>query len=236
MKELNYKKITWAEASEKYELRFKLNQNPNNYEDLTGVKCVALFEGDIHLEKLEYNEDYASFFTPDDENVLAIIVDGNLTVDTIIDLYDTVGLPGMVYVTGNLKAENILLQGMGELVVNGNIDLGYSFFAQESMGGQLVCKGQFSTQYGYIYDYQGMVDIRNLVNGKIYCLDQIEDDCGFIQTDGDWIEDKNGNKVNILTEKVEPYLQTPDGRVNDLRKFKHWILEKETIFNNIEIE
>ena len=95
----------------------------------------------------------------------AYLVIGNLTVNGFLNMCgDDVGYPIQLYVTGNLKAKNISIATLSELVVLGNIKVEDSFLAIDPAFAQIYCGGDLSiNNKAYIDEFP------LTVKGKLKC-------------------------------------------------------------------
>ena len=90
---------------------------------------------------------------------------GNLTVNGFLNMCgDDVGYPIQLYVTGNLKAKNISIATLSELIVLGNIEIENSLLALNPALAQIYCGGDLSiNNKAYIDEFP------LTVKGKLKC-------------------------------------------------------------------
>ncbi|MDH6357295.1 ankyrin repeat domain-containing protein [Parabacteroides sp. PF5-9] len=89
-----------------------IDGSENEYEDET--QEIRLHRGNLHVASVSSSESR-------DWNPYCLIVDGNLTVDGDF-CWGESGNGCFVYITGNLTARNVLLEGNPEIVVLGNLN------------------------------------------------------------------------------------------------------------------
>ncbi|MDR2920428.1 MAG: WG repeat-containing protein [Tannerella sp.] len=105
----------------------------NEYDD--EYQEIRIFKGDLHVSGIQSA-------MKRDWNLFSLIVDGNLIVDGDIDWAE--GNNGsFIYVTGNVTAQNVILEGNPQVVILGNLEaengiMGY--YGDD--GGQLYVDGE----------------------------------------------------------------------------------------------
>lgn len=166
---MDFTLLSWEEANEKYDLISKSNSR-HKYTYPSNTK-VVVFDGDAELETIEFNRK-KSTFEQFGEYVIAVIVNGNLTVSTDITLTTSEADLAFVLVKGNLKARNVLLRREGILHVDKNADIDYCIYAEDGIEGNIRIEGDFNAEYAYLDRYLaylgGKVDATVYVNDKSY--------------------------------------------------------------------
>ena len=130
----------------------------NNPDDVGPDSFFTVYEGDVELDYLGMADSYEC-------EKRAYLVIGNLTVNGFLNMCgDDVGYPIQLYVTGNLKAKNISIATLSELVVLGNIKVEDSFLAIDPAFAQIYCGGDLSiNNKAYIDEFP------LTVKGKLKC-------------------------------------------------------------------
>ena len=130
----------------------------NNPDDVGPDSLFTVYEGDVELEYLGLADSYEC-------EKRAYLVIGDLTVNGFLNMCgDDVGYPIQLYVTGNLKAKNISIATLSELVVLGNIKVEDSFLAIDPAFAQIYCGGDLSiNNKAYIDEFP------LTVKGKLKC-------------------------------------------------------------------
>ena len=116
----------------------------NNPDDVGPDSFFTVYEGDVELDYLGLADSYEC-------EKRAYLVIGDLTVNGLLNMCgDDVGYPIQLYVTGNLKAKNISIATLSELIVLGNIEVEDSLFAVDPALAQIYCGGDLSVNKAYI--------------------------------------------------------------------------------------
>ncbi|CAM3381652.1 leucine-rich repeat domain-containing protein [Stackebrandtia soli] len=129
---LNYRVISADEAEEKYAVSATATYP---YQEFANEQEIRLYEGDLVVDgdfEADPNVDWVPYNT---------IVDGNLTVNGNLEWHDQSG-GNLLFVTGSLRAHNVILQGCPDLVIQGDVtvdDTILAFYGED--GGSLVVKG-----------------------------------------------------------------------------------------------
>ena len=119
----------------------------NNPDNIGPDSFFTVYEGDVELNYLGMADSYEC-------EKRAYLVIGNLTVNGFLNMCgDDVGYPIQLYVTGNLKAKNISIAKVAEIIVLGNIEIEDSLFAIIMAGGQIYCGGDLSVNKAYIDEF-----------------------------------------------------------------------------------
>ena len=130
----------------------------NNPDDVGPDSFFTVYEGNVELDYLGMADSYEC-------EKRAYLVIGNLTINGFLNMCgDDVGYPIQLYVTGNLKAKNISIATLSELVVLGNIKVEDSFLAIDPAFAQIYCGGDLSiNNKAYIDEFP------LTVKGKLKC-------------------------------------------------------------------
>ena len=119
----------------------------NNPDDVGPDSFFTVYEGDVELDYLGMADSYEC-------EKRAYLVIGNLTVNGFLNMCgDDVGYPIQLYVTGNLKAKNISIATLSELIVLGNIEIENSLLALNPALAQIYCGGDLSVNKAYIENF-----------------------------------------------------------------------------------
>ncbi len=130
----------------------------NNPDDVGPDSFFTVYEGDVELDYLGMADSYEC-------EKRAYLVIGNLTVNGFLNMCgDDVGYPIQLYVTGNLKAKNISIATLSELIVLGNIEIENSLLALNPALAQIYCGEDLSiNNKAYIDEFP------LTVKGKLKC-------------------------------------------------------------------
>ena len=119
----------------------------NNPDNIGPDSFFTVYKGDVELDYLGMADSYEC-------EKRAYLVIGDLTVNGLLNMCgDDVGYPIQLYVTGNLKAKNISIAKVAEIIVLGNIEIEDSLFAIIMAGGQIYCGGDLSVNKAYIDEF-----------------------------------------------------------------------------------
>lgn len=130
----------------------------NNPDDIGPDSFFTVYEGDVELDYLGIADSYEC-------EKRAYLVIGNLTVNGFLNMCgDDVGYPIQLYVTDNLKAKNISIATLSELIVLGNIEIENSLLALNPALAQIYCGEDLSiNNKAYIDEFP------LTVKGKLKC-------------------------------------------------------------------
>ncbi|MCW3465888.1 hypothetical protein [Chitinophaga nivalis] len=133
------------------------------YED-PYLNTFAVYNGNTRLKDLDLSVIGPGLSQPQNRAVLVI---GDLEVEETIHMHGTdVGYPMYLYVTGNVRAKNIVISGLADVIIRGNTTLTESLFALDLSNGQLSFYGDFSAKYVYLEKFPlhiaGKADIPHL--------------------------------------------------------------------------
>ncbi|NSL85985.1 hypothetical protein ECE50_004030 [Chitinophaga sp. Mgbs1] len=122
----------------------------------------AVYQGDTKMDSLDLT--LAGYKT----DRRAILVIGDLVVKDAINLFGTdVGYPMYLYVTGNLKAENLLISQLADVIVKGDITVKSTLLNIDVTCGNLYCGGNYMGKNVYL-EKAGMDVKRNLTAENFY--------------------------------------------------------------------
>lgn len=115
---------------------------------------IRLFKGDLTVDGIESTMER-------DWNFYSLIIDGNLTVNGDIDWCET-NNGNFIFVTGNVKARNVILKGNPEVVVLGDLEATNSIMGNEGEdGGRLTVIGAVKALV-VIEMYYFIMDLENI--------------------------------------------------------------------------
>ena len=122
----------------------------NNPDEIDPDCFFTVYQGDVNFDDLELASLASSF----EYEKRAYLIIGNLTVNGLLNMCDgNVGYPIQLYVTGNLKAKNISIATLSELIVLGNIEIENSLLALNPALAQIYCGGDLSVNKAYIENF-----------------------------------------------------------------------------------
>ena len=122
----------------------------NNPDEIDPDCFFTVYQGDVNFDDLELASLASSF----EYEKRAYLIIGNLTVNGLLNMCGgNVGYPIQLYVTGNLKAKNISIATLSELIVLGNIEIENSLLALNPALAQIYCGGDLSVNKAYIENF-----------------------------------------------------------------------------------
>jgi hypothetical protein len=138
----NLKKITWAEASEKYNLTFLPSYVPSIY---NANDMIYVFEEDAHFEDLEVDE----FFNPSE--FIGVIFCKNLSATNNI-IQQELDFGPLFIVLGNVTAQNVYVSG-GMVYFRGAVTVNKTLVCGVYNHGETSIDGEISAEVIISYDH-----------------------------------------------------------------------------------
>lgn len=203
----------------------------NETDNIRGWKMVeAQYSPKFLNEVREYLEDefYSDFFVHNSDTIINgdliidysalkktaqtatrnIIVNGNLTITGNFDAgNDIETLPQFVYVTGDLRANNLILSGWLDMIVEGNVVVNHTVLAYYGEpGGRFQVNGNLNTKYllsGWMY----LVEVKGNTTGACYSFDPSTCISGFEakQIKSYFKEEDDDLAISPLAATIFPY-------------------------------
>lgn len=139
----------------------------------------CLYPGDTVIDG-DLVIDFSELATTAQTATRNIVVNGDLTIKGNFDAgRDIEALPQFVYITGNLNANNLILSGWLDMIVEGNATItGTVLGYYGEPGGRLLVKGDLNAGHllnGFMYQ----IKVAGEANGILYSFDTIDCIDGF---------------------------------------------------------
>ncbi|WP_441574712.1 hypothetical protein [Chitinophaga sp. RAB17] len=168
----DYHIVPWETIETQFEPPF-LN-DVNEYLPAPALRNFCLYPGDTVIEGdlvIDYSELAATAQTASRN----IIVNGHLTINGNLDAGRNIEtLPQFIYVTGDLRANNLLLSGWLDIIIGGNATIAGTVLGYYGEpGGRLLIKGNLTTTHllnGFMYQ----INVEGNSQGTCYSFDKYD--------------------------------------------------------------